>query len=204
LTHLQTSNFKLQTQLIFSKKRQLAGSHDEYAVGFESEIHDVFKTYHDAILIASRGEKSVSSRMGHGLMDNNPYAAPRYQQANERMTAVVAALRTGDVYAFGQILEDEAMTLHALMMTGSPNFTLLKPNTLRMIEILREWREATKLPAFFSLDAGPNLHLLYPDAIQHEVNLLITNELQPLCEDGMVIFDKVGQGATRVQATLVA
>jgi diphosphomevalonate decarboxylase len=176
----------------------ISNSHDEYAVGFESEIHDVFKTYHDAILIASRGEKSVSSRMGHGLMDNNPYAAPRYQQAKERMTAVVAALRTGDVYAFGQILEDEAMTLHALMMTGSPNFTLLKPNTLRMIEILKAWREATKLPAFFSLDAGPNLHLLYPDAIQHEVNLLITNELQPFCEDGMVIFDKVGQGATRL------
>jgi diphosphomevalonate decarboxylase len=177
---------------------EIEGSNDEYAVGFEDSVHPVFKTYHDAILIASRGEKSVSSRMGHGLMENNPFAAPRYQQANERMTAVVAALRSGDVYAFGQILEDEAMTLHALMMTSSPSFTLLKPNTLRMIEILRAWREATKLPAFFSLDAGPNLHLLYPDAIQHEVNQLITNELQPLCEDGTVIFDKVGQGATRL------
>jgi diphosphomevalonate decarboxylase len=177
---------------------EIEGSNDEYAVGFEGEIHPVFKTYHDAILIASRGEKSVSSRMGHGLMENNPFAAPRYQQANERMTAVVAALRSGDVYAFGQILEDEAMTLHALMMTSSPSFTLLKPNTLRMIEILRAWREATNLPAFFSLDAGPNLHLLYPDAIQYEVNQLIANELQPLCEDGTVIFDKVGQGATRL------
>ena len=136
--------------------------------------------------------------MGHGLMDNNPYAAPRYQQAHERMTAVVAALRSGDVYAFGQILEDEALTLHALMMTSSPSFTLLKPNTIRMIERLRAWREATNLPAFFSLDAGPNLHLLYPDAIQYEVSLLITNELQPLCEDGMVIYDKVGKGATRI------
>ena len=178
--------------------REIEGSNDEYAVGFEYDIHDVFKTYHDAILIASRGEKSVSSRMGHGLMDNNPFAAPRYQQANERMTAVVAALRSGDVEIFGQIAEDEAMTLHALMMTSSPSFTLLKPNTLRMIEILRGWREATKLPAYFSLDAGPNLHLLYPDFIKNEVNALIDNELQPLCEDGMVIFDNVGQGATRM------
>jgi diphosphomevalonate decarboxylase len=69
---------------------------------------------------------------------------------------------------------------------------------LRMIEILRTWREATKLPAYFSLDAGPNLHLLYPDAIKLEVNILINNELKPLCEDGMVIFDNVGQGATRI------
>jgi diphosphomevalonate decarboxylase len=85
-----------------------------------------------------------------------------------------------------------------LMMTSSPSFTLLKPNTLRMIEILRTWREATKLPAYFTLDAGPNLHLLYPDSIKSEVNALINNELKPFCEDGMVIFDKVGQGATRL------
>ncbi len=177
---------------------EIEGSNDEYAVGFESDIQDVFKTYHDTILIASRGEKSVSSRMGHGLMENNPFAAPRYQQAHERMTAVVSALRSGDVETFGQIAEDEAMSLHALMMTSSPSFTLLKPNTLRMIEILRGWREATKLPAYFSLDAGPNLHLLYPDFIKNEVKALITNELQPLCEDEMVIFDNVGQGATRL------
>jgi diphosphomevalonate decarboxylase len=177
---------------------EIEGANDAYAVGFEFDTHEVFKTYHDAILIASRGEKSVSSRMGHGLMENNPFAAPRYQQANERMTAVVAALRSGDVHAFGQIAEDEAMSLHALMMTSSPSFTLLKPNTLRMIEILRAWREATKLPAYFTLDAGPNLHLLYPDSIKSEVNSLIVNELQPLCEDGMIIFDNVGQGATRL------
>lgn len=176
----------------------IEGANNEYAVGIEHLIHNDFKTYHDAILIASRGEKSVSSRMGHGLMENNPFAAPRYQQAQERMTAVVSALKSGDVWTFGQIAEDEAMTLHALMMTSSPSFTLLKPNTLRMIEILREWREATKLPAFFSLDAGPNLHLLYPDSIKDDINQLIINELQPLCEDGTVIFDRVGQGATRI------
>ena len=177
---------------------EIEGSNDECAVGFESDIQDVFKTYHDTILIASRGEKSVSSRMGHGLMDNNPFAAPRYQQAHECMTVVVSALRSGDVETFGQIAEDEAMSLHALMMTSSPSFTLLKPNTLKMIEILRGWREATKLPAYFSLDAGPNLHLLYPDFIKNDVKQLITNELQPLCEDEMVIFDNVGQGATRL------
>jgi diphosphomevalonate decarboxylase len=186
------------TMAVWGVCPEIEGSNDDYAIGFEGEIHSVFKTYHDAILIVSRGEKSVSSRMGHGLMDNNPFAAPRYQQANERMTAVVAALRSGDVETFGQIAEDEALTLHALMMTSSPSFTLLKPNTLRMIEILRGWREATKLPAYFSLDAGPNLHLLYPDFIKNEVNALITNELQPLCEDGMVIFDNVGQGALHI------
>ena len=179
------------TMAVWGKCADVEGSSDEYAVPFENEIHEVFKTFHDDILIASRGEKSVSSRMGHGLMDNNPYAEPRYAQARSRMSAVIAALKTGDVETFGQICEDEAMTLHALMMTNSPWFTLLKPNTLKMIEILRGYREATKTPVFFSLDAGPNLHVLYPHAVETDVKMLITNELQQYCENEQVIYDSV-------------
>ena len=179
------------TMAVWGKCADVEGSSDEYAVPFENEIHEVFKTFHDDILIASRGEKSVSSRMGHGLMDNNPYAEPRYAQARSRMSAVIAALKTGDIETFGQICEDEAMTLHALMMTNSPWFTLLKPNTLKMIEILRGYREATKTPVFFSLDAGPNLHVLYPHAVENDVKMLITNELQQYCENEQVIYDRV-------------
>jgi diphosphomevalonate decarboxylase len=186
------------TMAVWGECADVKGSSDMYAVGFESEIHNIFKSYHDDILIAATGEKSVSSRMGHGLMNDNPYAAARYQQANERMSRVISALKAGDVDTFGQIAEDEAMTLHALMMTTSPWFTLLKPNTLKMIEILRGWRETTKVPAYFSLDAGPNLHLLYPDAFEKEVKELINNELKQYCENERVIFDTVGQGAIRL------
>lgn len=186
------------TMAVWGETPLVAEASNLYAIGVENAIHPVFKTYHDAILIASRAEKSVSSRMGHGLMENNAYAAPRYEQANVRMAAVLNALKTGDVHQFGQIAEDEAMTLHALMMTSSPWFTLLKPNTLQMIEILRGWREKTNLPAYFTLDAGPNLHLLYPAEIEAEVRTLITESLQPLCADGQVIFDKVGLGPQRL------
>ena len=187
------------TMAVWGKCENVKGSSDSYAVGFEAEIHDVFKSYHDDILIAATGEKSVSSRMGHGLMNDNPFATPRYQQARDRMSRLISILKAGDVDAFGQIAEDEAMTLHALMMTTSPWFTLLKPNTLKMIEILRGWREATKVPAYFSLDAGPNLHLLYPDAFENEVKELINNELKQHCENQRVIFDTVGQGAIRLK-----
>ncbi len=186
------------TMAVWGECVDVKGASDDYAVGFESEIHSVFKSYHDDILIAATGEKSVSSRMGHGLMNDNPFATPRYQQARERMSRLVAILKAGDVDAFGQIAEDEAMTLHALMMTTSPWFTLLKPNTLKMIEILRGWRETTKIPAYFSLDAGPNLHLLYPDTFEKDVKELINNELKQHCENQRVIFDTVGQGATRL------
>jgi diphosphomevalonate decarboxylase len=178
----------------WGKMDALPAASDEYALPYAANVHPVFRTYHDDILIAGSGEKPISSRMGHGLMENNAYAEPRYAQAHARMNALLDAISAGDEHLFGQIAEDEAFTLHALMMTSSPAFTLLKPNTLRMIEVLQAWRHDTKLPVYFSLDAGPNLHLLYPDSVAGVAQGFIQEFLKPLCENERVIEDKVGQG----------
>jgi diphosphomevalonate decarboxylase len=44
------------------------------------------------------------------------------------------------------------------------------------------------------LDAGPNIHLLYPNSIAKEIELFIDQELKPLCENQFLIKDEVGQG----------
>jgi diphosphomevalonate decarboxylase len=178
----------------WGKTSAIAGSSDEYGVAYESEIHDVFKGYHNAILIASSEEKSVSSRAGHALMEDNIYAASRYQQANQRMNSLVDILKAGDTNAFGQLAENEAMSLHALMMASTPSYTLMRPNTLSMIEEIRRYREETKHPVYFSLDAGPNIHLLYPDDCKEEVQLLIDNQLLKYCQNGIWIKDWIGEG----------
>lgn len=172
----------------------IPGSSNEYAVPFETEMHEIYKNFHDDILIASQGEKSVSSRAGHALMEGNSYAAPRYQQANDRMQRLVKVLKNGDVEAFGEIAENEALTLHALMMTSNPSYILMRPNSLKMIELIRTYRVETKHPIYFSLDAGPNLHVLYPETVIHEVRPFIEEKLVPLCEDNMWISDWVGEG----------
>ena len=171
-----------------------ANTSDLYATPYASEVDAVFHSFHDDIMIISKAEKSVSSRAGHGLMENNIYAESRYQQANQRFEDLLKALREGDVDTFGKIAEDEALTLHALMMASEPSYILIKPNTLTMIEEIRSFRDRTKLPAFFSLDAGPNIHLLYPDEIKNEVQTFIKQSLVPLCENGLYIADQVGKG----------
>ena len=110
----------------------------------------------------------------------------------------MSVLRTGDLKRFGEITENEALTLHALMMTSEPSYILMRPNTLQMIEKVRSFRQETKHPLYFSLDAGPNLHLLYPDAIKTEVKEFIQSDLVQFCEDGEVIEDQVGKGPIQV------
>ena len=172
------------------------GSSNLYAIPWGERVHPIFKTFHDTILIADRKEKSVSSRAGHGLMEGNIFAQNRYDQANARFAKLLLALQEGDLKTFGEITENEALTLHALMMTSEPSYILMRPNTLVMIEKIRAYRAATQQPLYFSLDAGPNIHLLFPDEIKDDVFAFIKKEMVSLCENGEWIADQVGAGSS--------
>ncbi len=170
------------------------GSSDDFAVSLEDQIHPVFKTYHDSILIVSDAQKAVSSRAGHALMDGNPYAEVRYDQAKQHTATLLEVLKAGDLETFCRITEAEAMQLHALMMCSDPSFILMKPNTLRIINALHEFRQETDIPVCFTLDAGPNVHILYPDRDTELVERFIMDELERYCVDGKWIADRVGDG----------
>lgn len=180
----------------------LKGSSDEFAVSVSESLHRVFQDYHDDILLISKSEKSVSSRAGHGLMEGNPYATARYAQATRRTDEMLTVLREGNVERFGEILESEALTLHALMMSSHPPYVLIRPNTLAVIERIHQYRADTGMPLYFTLDAGPNLHLLYPDSIAAEVKKFIREQLLYFCEDKMYLADRVGKGPERLEVSV--
>ena len=172
-------------------------SSDEYAITLQDRIHPIFKDYHDSILIVSDAKKSVSSRAGHALMNGNPYAESRYAVAKNNIENLLKALETGDLETFIHITESEAMQLHALMMCSNPSYILMKPNTLRIINTLFEFRQETDIPVCFTLDAGPNVHILYPDQHAEMVERFIMDELEQYCVSGQWIPDQVGDGASK-------
>ncbi|HLP50797.1 MAG TPA: hypothetical protein VK154_07930 [Chitinophagales bacterium] len=183
----------------WGKSPSVKGSSDEYAIPYEKNLHPTFKTFQNTILIASSAEKKVSSRVGHSLMKTNPFAKTRYAQAEKNLKDILGALKTGDLEKFGAIVEEEAMTLHALMMCSSPSFILMATSTLKMIEKIRQFREESKLPVYYTLDAGPNIHLLYPKNIAKKVDKFIYSELEKHCEGGKMIHDNVGKGPKKVK-----
>ncbi len=183
---------------IWGSTSDIETSSDLFGIPSGNLIHPVFHQFHDDILIVSQGEKAVSSTAGHALMEGNEYAKPRYQQARQRLQRLLIAMKEGDLETFGIITENEALTLHALMMTSNPSYILMRPNSLEMINRIRRFRGDTGHPIYFTLDAGPNIHLLYPDAIAENVRGFIDEELVPLCEDGRIIRDKVGLGPLQI------
>ncbi|SFR38963.1 diphosphomevalonate decarboxylase [Robiginitalea myxolifaciens] len=171
------------------------GSSDLYGITYPGETDPVFQTYHDTILLVDRGKKEVSSTAGHGLMEGHPFAQARFQQARENISRLEDILKRGDLNAFCELVEVEALSLHALMMSGEPSYLLMKPGTLAVIEKVRRFRKESGLPLCFTLDAGANVHLLYPGALSAKVYPFIQQELLSYAQDGAHICDRVGKGA---------
>ena len=140
----------------------------------------------------------MSSTVGHNLMHNHPYASERFKQAHRHMTQMKSILASGDLDAFNAVVEGEALTLHAMMMTSQPYFILMRPNTLEIINRVWNYRKETGSKACFTLDAGANIHLLFPENEKDEVYEFIKNELVVYCQNGHYICDNVGQGAKQL------
>jgi len=168
----------------------LLGSSDLHATALK--VHENFQHARDAILIVSKEEKEISSSQGHAQMGLHPYAEARYADARAQHTRLLDVLRSGDWTAAGEILEAEALTLHAMMMTSRPGFMLLRPQSLDIIRLVRLFRQDTQVPVYFTIDAGPNIHLIYPDAAAPKVEAFVRHELLPHTVEGKgVIWDEV-------------
>ncbi len=179
---------------VWGKTTAVKGSDDTFAIPFPVHFHADFNELQDTILIVSEQEKSVSSRAGHALMDAHPMAAQRYKNAQSRLKELLAALKDADWNTFCKIVETEALELHALMMTSDPSFILMHPNTLAIIERIRFFRAQTGIPVCFTLDAGPNVHVIYPYFAKKEVRNFIQSELLKFCHKKTAIYDQMGDG----------
>jgi diphosphomevalonate decarboxylase len=159
------------------------------------EVHSDFAHLKDSVLVVSGDEKVVSSTAGHGRMNEHAFAEARFVQAKKNFDVMMSVLKSGDIETMGRILESEALSLHAMMLTSPEAYTLLKPNSLAAIEMIWAFRRETKLPLYFTLDAGPNLHLIYPEAHQHKIKTFISHELSPLAKK--IIEDERGEGPVK-------
>ena len=177
---------------------KIEGSSDLYGVEYPHKVHSVFQNYCDTILLVDKGQKQVSSTVGHDLMHGHPFAEQRFHQAHENLLKLETVFAEGDLNGFISIVESEALTLHAMMMTSQPYFILMKPNTLEIINKIWAFREDSKTHVCFTLDAGANVHVLYPEDEKTQVQQFIKDELAAYCQNGQFIHDFVGNGAQKI------
>ncbi len=182
---------------VWGATKALSGSSNLFAVSV-AETHPVFETLCDTIILVNKKEKLISSSEGHKRMIGHPFAQARVKQAKKNTADLLEALKIGDKQTFIRIVENEAFTLHSLMMTSDQGFMLMLPETVRIITRIQELRRETGLDICFTLDAGPNVHLLYFKEQFEQVNKLIVEDLIKNNEQNILIFDSYGFGPVKV------
>lgn len=137
-----------------SWERYLELSKESYAYSLNSKL-DLC----DLIVLVSKEKKKVASTEGHKLFFSSPLALSRLQWLDQALPKVVAAIGNGDFKTFGEIVEREAMNMHAIMLTSEPPLLYWKPETIEVIEKVWRARESG-IECYFTIDAGPNVHVI--------------------------------------------
>ncbi len=109
----------------------------------------------------STGQKAVDSRSGmQRTIDSAHLYGSWPAQAAEDLEKLHAALQSQDFEALGATAEHNAMSMHATMIASWPPLVYWKPESLMAMQKVWQLREAG-IPVYFTMDAGPNLKLLF-------------------------------------------
>lgn len=113
----------------------------------------------DCIAILSGSEKKHGSTEGHHLASSSPLQSARVADATRRLDFCRKAILEKNFNALAEIVELDSNLMHAVMMTSQPPLFFWLPATLEIMQAVYNWREAG-LPCCYTIDAGPNVHVL--------------------------------------------
>ena len=150
-----------------SASRSLFGGFVEWQQGHDdatSIAYQLFPEEHwalrDIVAVVSKAEKRVSSAGGHQLAATSPLNAGRVAGLPQALAEVRAAIATRDLARLGPVIEQDALAMHGVMMTSTPSLLYWEPGSLEIMHAVRRWREEEGIPVYFTIDAGPNIHLI--------------------------------------------
>lgn len=151
----------------------------------------------DCIAIVSASHKKTGSTEGHALAPTSPLQAARVADAPRRLDLCRDAILNRDFDALASIVELDSDMMHAVMMTSTPALHYWQPASLSVMNAVRGWR-AEGLPVCYTVDAGPNVHVICPETEAHVVD----KKLREIPGVSDVLAAKVGGAAKIVNGDL--
>lgn len=113
----------------------------------------------DVVGVVSAGHKKTGSTEGHALAGTSPLQAARVADAERRFALCQAAVLKKDFALLADVIEQDALMMHGVMMTSQPSLVYLLPASLAIMHAVRDMRERG-VPVAFTIDAGPNIHCI--------------------------------------------
>lgn len=122
----------------------------------------------DLVAVVNTTKKSVSSSAGHLRAETSPHFAKRLEDLKIRLPQCRQAIQARDFGILGHVMEEDALSMHQVMQTSDPPINYFMPETVALMEAVRQWR-AEGLPVYFTIDAGPNVHVIVEESYVNTV-----------------------------------
>ena len=145
------------------------GDADSYAVSIAPPEHWDLA---NCIAVISTNHKPTGSSEGHAMAGTSPLQSARVDDAPRRLGICRHAILNRDFASFAEIMEEDSNLMHAVMMTSRPPLFYWQPATLAVMQAVRAAR-AKGLPVCFTIDAGPNVHVICTGAAAEETAKLV-------------------------------
>lgn len=150
----------------------------------------------DTIAVLSNKEKAVSSTDAHREVWTSPLFKLRLASLPQTLNTIESALAHRDIAALGEAVEQEAVNMHSVSMTAERPITFPSAQSFALMAALKTWRLKTGLRAYFTLDAGENVHIIH-EADQRDA---LRQQLEQFAGVEDILFDQVGSGPSLTQA----
>lgn len=113
----------------------------------------------DCIAVVSQAHKTTISQDGHALAYTSPLQPARLADAPRRLDLCRQAILQRDFAALAEVMELDSNLMHAVIQTSRPPILYWQPATLGVMQAVSVWR-AEGLPVAYTIDAGPNVHVI--------------------------------------------
>ena len=95
----------------------------------------------DVVAIVSEGKKEISSSEGQKSVSSSPFMKTRQSHMRKKNILVKKLIKEKNFKEFGELIESEALELHAIMITQYPPLIYFQPNTILLIKLVQKWRQ---------------------------------------------------------------
>lgn len=137
------------------------------------------------------GEKAVSSRQGMiATAETSPFYPAWITSTQETLTEMIAACERGDVTTIGELTENHAIRMHALIASCRPSIRYLNPTSIAVFDEIAAMRQEG-VEAYATADAGPNVFALTRPELAH----IVADRLVGFTKDNEAKILMPGQGA---------
>ncbi|WP_338521279.1 diphosphomevalonate decarboxylase [Candidatus Legionella polyplacis] len=113
------------------------------------------------IILIDKKKKYISSTQAHNLIETSTYFKTRHKRANNNLKKLFKAIKYKHWKNIYKICWEEFFDLHRLFITSKPSFSYINQKTENALLMLKELWKVKKDGPIITMDAGPNIHLLY-------------------------------------------